>query len=312
MFNSIKVRLISGFGMILLGLLIISSVAIYKITNISEKVEKLYQHPFAVTNATRDLKIGVLQTQISYSGANSASSTSAVINRTEQAMKVLENKFLGDQSLVKSLRLDFEQWKKQAFGLTLVNNPPITFTQLTFRIGKRLDELEQLASTKAYDFNRQMAEEGKQSTGLVVALALMIGLGSLIIIIFLTKGLLPPIYQLTKISQELSQGAGDLTRRLVPFGATELTDLSNNFNLFLKEIQALVVEIKSSTMQACTSAISNAELAGQVGAAVDKQTAAIAETSSLINFMNSSNRQLQQLVVELESATVKSLQKGFL
>ncbi len=78
----------------------------------------------------------------------------------------------------------------------------------------------------------------------IVGIALI--LVFVIMAFFMARSLSNPIIQITETIKEISQG--NLTKRLMIHGKDELAELSENFNLFIENFQAIIGELKDNVV----------------------------------------------------------------
>ncbi|MDK9723421.1 MAG: methyl-accepting chemotaxis protein [Sterolibacteriaceae bacterium MAG5] len=75
-----------------------------------------------------------------------------------------------------------------------------------------------------------------------------------------------PLQEVTGGLTEIGQGEGDLTRRLAVRGEDEIGAVAHAFNGFMDKLQAIIVEVKSSTEQLLATATSLAGVSDRVAA----------------------------------------------
>jgi methyl-accepting chemotaxis protein len=63
-----------------------------------------------------------------------------------------------------------------------------------------------------------------------------------------------PITQVAKALEDISQGEGDLTKRLPESGVGEIRGLAKHFNIFVSHIQNMVVDVSQSSHELCDAA----------------------------------------------------------
>ncbi|SHJ85231.1 methyl-accepting chemotaxis protein [Paramaledivibacter caminithermalis] len=68
----------------------------------------------------------------------------------------------------------------------------------------------------------------------------------LMIINFMTRSIVKPIVKTTDMIIDISEGEGDLTKRLEVYTYDEVGQLAKGFNLFVDKIQELILQIKSN------------------------------------------------------------------
>lgn len=112
----------------------------------------------------------------------------------------------------------------------------------------------------------------------VGSLVLMSSLMLLIIwFVFRTK-VLKPLREMEGLVQDLSQGDGDLTKRLPVRGQAEMARLALNFNDFVEDLQGLVVNIQRAMETTRTSS-------NDLAASTEETAAALEEIRTNLEFM---------------------------
>ena len=96
-----------------------------------------------------------------------------------------------------------------------------------------------------------------------------------VITFFITRRIVKPIISVTATLKDISEGDGDLTRRISNNSKDEVGDLSRYFNLTLEKIKNLVINIKKETITLSEIGQDLASNMTQTAAAVNQITATI-------------------------------------
>jgi methyl-accepting chemotaxis protein len=128
-------------------------------------------------------------------------------------------------------------------------------------------------------------KEVKTVTGFAIMLAVTAILVMAIIIFVIFGIITKPIVRVTDMLKDISEGKGDLTRILIEEGNDEITDMSHYFNLTMKKIKNMIINIKQ---QAAALSDTGNELSGNM-----TQTAAII-TQIIADLKNIKNRLIDQ------------------
>ena len=118
----------------------------------------------------------------------------------------------------------------------------------------------------------------------VVAIALLLSL--------LIKVLMRPLVTMGRAMQDIAQGEGDLTRRLVIEHKDEFGEMAGSFNLFVERIHASISEVSSATRQVHdlserVMASSNASIIGS-----DEQSARTNSVAAAINELGAATQEI--------------------
>ena len=82
-----------------------------------------------------------------------------------------------------------------------------------------------------------------------IATMLSVIVASVFIAFVLSGRILRPLRQTTQVLDEISEGEGDLTRRIEVTTKDEVGELADSFNTFIEKIRAIVAEIAQTAMQ---------------------------------------------------------------
>ena len=94
---------------------------------------------------------------------------------------------------------------------------------------------------------------------------------SLLVLGLLMRHLLQPLNQLNDSLHEINQGEGDLTRRLSITGNDEISEVAQQFNHFLQNLQSLIGDIKNSSQQVRDSTTATSGEASQASRRLQEQ-----------------------------------------
>ena len=96
-----------------------------------------------------------------------------------------------------------------------------------------------------------------------------------------------PVNSLVEVAQDIAQGEGDLTKRLSTSETGELGELSSWFNSFLTRLSGLIIEIKdfANNIEHASKEIASGNK--DLSERTHRQSAALQETASSMEQMNS-------------------------
>jgi len=129
----------------------------------------------------------------------------------------------------------------------------------------------------------------RNTTLITIMFAAVILLAAAVITFFVAQSIVKPIRSVTFTLKDISEGEGDLTRRIANNSRDEVGDLSRYFNLTLEKIKNLIITIKKETLNLYD--IGN-NLSGNM-----------TETASAINEITATIRSIKTRVVS-QSASV--------
>lgn len=96
-----------------------------------------------------------------------------------------------------------------------------------------------------------------------------------------------PLTAAVDAMKDISEGEGDLTRRLEVSGADEIGQLANSFNGFIIKIQNLIREVTSSTSQLSAAAEEMSMITSETQNGVQRQQSETALVATAVNEMSS-------------------------
>lgn len=148
-----------------------------------------------------------------------------------------ENWVKRDSMIVKVI----EQYQKGGFGI----DPKEFFQTATLVI----DDLGRLVGDEIKTLDKKVAEIGDDITnGVILTIILIAGafLVTLILAFVIIMSIVKPIRSTVNMLKDISEGEGDLTRRLDDSRNDETGEMSRWFNLFINKIKNIVIDITQS------------------------------------------------------------------
>ncbi len=165
------------------------------------------------------------------------------------------------------------------------------------------------------DISMQEANEQLQSD---IISSFILQFGRIVILLFiiyllLSRLIIGSIKEVSGSIENISDGGGDLTKRLEVKSQDEIGELSHKFNTFVEKIHDIISKLTETTIRVNTSAkklsgsvSEQASVAAQQSASVSEITSTVEEISATSNLIadNSSS------VVEIASKTLESTENG--
>ena len=129
--------------------------------------------------------------------------------------------------------------------------------------------------------------DGERFLHILIGLSVIGALISLIIGLFVKRSITRPVDDLVEVAKDIAQGDGDLTKRLSVSATGELGQLSGWFNSFLQRLSDLIIEIKdfASNIEHASQEIASGNK--DLSERTHRQSAALQETASSMEQMNS-------------------------
>jgi len=131
-----------------------------------------------------------------------------------------------------------QQIEKLGYAMMLPGN------ELMLGTGAYIDDIEAMVSAHATQANQAMHRKLVSFSIIILGLIL---LTALIITLSVNK-MIAPIKRMAENLDNIAQGEGDLTKRLVISGTDEIAQLGESFNLFVDKLQHMIQDISTTTI----------------------------------------------------------------
>ena len=159
------------------------------------------------------------------------------------------------------------------------------------------------------DYSSSKVATAKVTNGILLVIALVVGVLSFIL---LNKGIRNPIIELIKELKDLSEGNGDLTKRIESNSKDETAEMIHYFNKFIGNIHDIVKEISkistvlSDNMNAITNTTEELTKSTEM---IAMSSMDVAEGSLLQNNkINEMNELVEKIKLDIENVSNKALQ----
>jgi len=166
-----------------------------------------------------------------------------------------------------------------------------------------------LKAFRATSYKRftQSIDDAEQASVTALQIGLLI---SFIVIIFVSLSgyfistmIERNVMSVVETLDEIAQGEGDLTRRLVSKGNDEIGKLVNSFNAFIGKLQTIIGHVSSSTIQLSTAAEEMAAISEESKSSSAKQHK---ETEQVASAMNQMTATVHEVARNAEQAAVSA------
>jgi len=142
-------------------------------------------------------------------------------------------------------------------------------------------------------------------------MSLLIGfialLAGLAITSFVSLGISRPIRQAALAMKDISQGEGDLTRRLDASGSDEVSDLANAFNQFAEKVRKTVADVSGVTVHMGTSSEEMAAITNEAADSVAHQQEQTEQVATAMNEMTTTIQEVARNAAEAANAATTAL-----
>lgn len=204
---NIRTKIVAGFGIIILFMFAMGAYLLQSMLSLSRETEKIYKHPFAVSNAARDITIQLLETEnylkdmiISVDGRDVTGPVSAIADRVWEIhhdFELIGQRFLGDKTAVEKAFQAFISWetvfnrvlflcetgKKQQAATLLTTS----FSHRVKVVNEAVQTLSDFASGKASEFYTQTLNNRRHSILFLAAMLLVSTAGAVGILVYVVR-----------------------------------------------------------------------------------------------------------------------------
>ena len=311
---SLRKRLAAAFSILILILITMTAIAVKQMNTISNFTNLLYKHPFSVSVAIVKIEEAVTSMHRSMKDVALANSTAQINNavnivnevekETFKYFDILEDRFLGDQSDIKTIRQNFINWgpirnnviqlMKQGKREEAANITRSKGADHIRDLNQRLLKLEDFAANKANEFTQNSLEQGKEA---VLELILLVSI-AIVIAVFLswriTLSILRPIGGEPKDIEALTNriAEGDLS---VQFNNTgKETGIYLAMQLMVEKLKTMMKQISDSAASQTAASEGLAVISTQTKTNITEQSHATEQIATAISQMHTNSEEIAQ------------------
>ncbi|MHC4887531.1 MAG: HAMP domain-containing protein, partial [Planctomycetota bacterium] len=291
-------RLLLGFCGILLLTAFLSFLSIFQMDQLSHFTRKLHDHPLAVSNAVRDIRINIIamhrymkDVALAENGAQLAQAERLVEQHEREALRAFETvleRFLGDMATVTRARQSFLEWKvirseviqlmrdgQRREAAAITKGKGFAHVQ---RMENQIQEMASFAKSKGTEFYDDAVEQTKHMTTLLLVAILLVILGGIGVALLTTRSLVTPIERLVLRMKEF--GKGDFTNPIDISRSDEIGHLANSFRAVQHNLQQVsdVAQAISEGNLTCEVAVRGRE--DVLGQAINRMVGVLREVTA--------------------------------
>jgi methyl-accepting chemotaxis protein len=308
----------------------------FSINKISGLTQKLYNHPYTVSNSVRDIKIGTIsinkymQDVANTESSKDLSEITNMIDQEEkkifQAIEVIMSAFLGDKKEISSLKKDLIAWKDmrgKIFDLSMNANKSAELlisknegNKQVDMIAKKIDSMLSFANNKGIEFIGNTTKLQEKTLNVFI-------FGSFFILILLSAVSHLTIRKiknnLCQASQGISTQSSNINSNVLQLTSVgkDLLDASHQQASFLSstveavtELQATAANTSDRSKQASTIADKNKTIARKGKASLSELSDAIKEiqkaNKEVVNTVTKNNQDVGNIVVMIQEISDKT------
>jgi methyl-accepting chemotaxis protein len=148
-------------------------------------------------------------------------------------------------------------------------------------------------STELLEIERKIASTVKQRVHTTVLISVVAALIlSIILSLWLARGILIPVNATNVMLKDISEGEGNLTKRIVIMTQDEVGELGQNFNNFVQKLQKIISEIASVTLQMAASSEEMSVVTQQTSLGVSNQKKETEQVASAMTQMTATVKEV--------------------
>ena len=294
----IGIRLAIGFSSVLILTIIVGVIAIIEMQNLAENIIQMYKHPFAVSNAVRDIRADIIAIHRSMKDVALAkdvgqiTTASATVYRYEQnvykSFELVSQRFLGDKSDVKTAKQAFSEWKA-------IRDEVISLMELGEKdqaaditkgkgakhvkdMNKKIQVMIDFASDKGDSFFEKAQQDSQWAISIMIILLIATFITCVIVAIVITLSIVTP---LNKIVEKIRNVAtGDLTQEIEISRHDEMGELARSTYTMIETLANVVVQTDKIAEGDYKADIAPRSEKDQLGIALQKMTKTLSEISA--------------------------------
>jgi len=176
-----------------------------------------------------------------------------------------------------------------------------------------LDSLVDLYSQRATERVQTASQDAQKLKTIVLCVVGFTFVVTMIVGVSLATRISRPIKETSDLLDDISQGEGDLTKRLPVHGNDEIAHLARSFNAFCDKLEAIIGEVASSTVQFRTGAQAVADASQSLASGSEEQSAGVEQISATIQNLDRAVQQVKDAALEakrLSEATEQAAREG--
>lgn len=260
-------RLMLSFSLIIVVFIISSAVSAFSVYSVSKSLSKFYNGPFQVVKTSFDMRRAIQSAERSILWSCTTEDSSATDVRLDQAaadleivkdgITLLENKFLGDMSLVTKFEATMEESKiikEQVISLSRENQVDASIALYDSQYAPKLMEAKELlnqiaefSQSKANEFNQDGINTRNTAFISIATLTVAILLLVLFLSTILTRSLTRPIFEIEEAAGRMAEG--NLKVKIDYTAEDELGHLAESMRIMTQRISYYMGEITSAMQQ---------------------------------------------------------------
>ena len=164
-------------------------------------------------------------------------------------------------------------------------------------MNQEIHKSELLLQNMLKEYTPLLEDEISSIENLSLTIQLILGAVIVGMLLFANMSIVSPIKQLINAAKELTEGDGDLTKRLKTDSNDEIAEANHYINNFIEKVQTVLSGVISTSSQNSTISLSLENTASEVGSRSDEQNS---ELNGVVADSNVMREDLSSAIVEAE------------
>ncbi|BBD08064.1 response regulator [Desulfovibrio ferrophilus] len=240
-----------GFGTVILLLAIVGAVGIYEVQTIGALNQKMYQHPFTVSNMVRKLDANIIRMHRAMKDIALAQNIGemehaiALVDRLEtdvlDSFEIVQQRFLGDTVMVERTKSLVQEWKPirdEVIQLMRQDKrteaADITKGRGAVHVDRIIDamrELTDFAQLKAIQFHTETKRTGRLLIIFLVSLIILSIVISMVFTSYVTRSITVPAREIIQVSNAIARG--DFSKTITYASGNEMGEMATSLRRML-------------------------------------------------------------------------------
>ena len=217
---------------------------------------------------------------IEYSGIQQE--LSAIVKETD-----VQNNIDSFNKVDSNFTKTFESVKKSGSVIIASELLANHFSDTNLGLSHILDDINSVVNKDIDLVNKSVISEAEEFIWVVLVVSAIGVLVSLFFGFLVRRSITNPVDNLVEMAKDIAQGEGDLTKRILVSGQDELGNLSNWYNLFLKKLNNIIVQVKKRSHNIHKISQEMASGNQDLSTRTHQQSASLEETASSMEEINS-------------------------
>ena len=260
-------RLYGGFGIVVLLAVAVGVIAVLGMYELAGLTSKMYRHPLAVSNAVRDVKVGINAMHRSMKDValsekiEDVNRFAAIVEDYEQnvyeSFNIIFDRFLGDKRDVSKAHQSFSDWKVIRDEVILLSRAGEKDKAIAITKGKgarhvaymddNIQFMIDFASSKADSFiNNAQITKSNVIRNTIILVSVMFVAGG-IIALFITRSITVPVHKIVGRVKDIASGCHE--QKLDINRSDEIGKLSESINQMSSQINKQTFELNRNQEQ---------------------------------------------------------------